>query len=94
MNRDWVNQKACRPSHHIYIIAYAFISHDEIDQKILVPYNFFDILYTTSHHKIQVPTSLVAKVRKPICDIVFCIHSDVLCPVFKTGDFCVLTFVF
>ena len=32
-------------------------------------------------------------VRKPICDIVFCIHMF-FGSVFKTSDFCVLTCVF
>ena len=27
VNRDWGNHQACSLSHHIYIIAYAFVSH-------------------------------------------------------------------
>ena len=39
VNRDWVNHQACRLSHHIYIIAYAFVSHDNFLK--LIRYDFY-----------------------------------------------------
>ena len=39
VNRDWVNHQACRLSHHIYIIAYAFVSH--VNFLKLIRYDFY-----------------------------------------------------
>ena len=52
-----------RLSHHIDILAYAFISHDRkvINQKILFSLQCLEI-YMLSHCKMQIPTSLFAKV--------------------------------
>ena len=49
VNRDWVIHQACRLSYHIYIIAYAFISHGIFlnDPKIVFSLHFYILIYST-----------------------------------------------